>query len=282
VKPGMVSLHATMTAPPDDSADAAIARLVPAPQPQWQALPGGRTNRLWRVGDLVVKRYDPDATSPLFPNDPKAEALALRLFAPHGLAPMMRASGSGWLIYDHVKGAVWSGDPAPVAKALYRLHQIDLPEASFRRLGSGSADLHAQACAMAGQCRGTLPPVPADPGLPPVALRPLHGDAVPGNIVVGPQSKITLIDWQCPALGDPAEDLATFLSPAMQWLYRGRPLSKAEEQVFLAAYPDTEAVARTRALAPLFHWRMAVHCLWKLERGASDYGPALRLELDAL
>lgn len=266
----------------DDTAEAAIARLSLATDPQWQALPGGRTNRLWRVGDLVVKRYDPAAASPLFPNDPLAEALALRLFAPQGLAPKLRASGPGWLVYDYVQGAVWSGDPAPVALALYHLHRLEPLVAGFRLAGSGSAALRAQANAIAADCRSALPPMPADLALPPVPLRLLHGDAVPGNIISGSSSEITLIDWQCPALGDPAEDLATFLSPAMQWLYRGRPLNQAEEQAFLDAYPNAETVARARALAPLFHWRMAAHCLWKLERGALDYGTALRLELGAL
>ena len=104
---------------------------------------------------------------------------------------------------------------------------------------------------------------------------------MPGNIITGPQG-ITLIDWQCPALGDPAEDLAAFLSPAMQWLYRGQTLTPDQEQVFLSAYPNPETTARYRALKPLFHWRMAAHCLWKSERGAQDYATALRLELQAL
>ena len=89
---------------------------------------------------------------------------------------------------------------------------------------------------------------------------------------------LTLIDWQCPASGDPTEDIATFLSPAMQRLYRGTILSEAEREAFLAAYPDPAIVARYRALKSVYRWRMAAHCLWKAERGASDYAGALRLE----
>ncbi|EEW26604.1 phosphotransferase family protein [Rhodobacter ferrooxidans] len=247
----------------------------------WQPLSGGRSNRLWQVGSWVVKLFDREAASPLFPNDPAAEALALRHVAPSGLAPQLRAIGPDWLAYSHVPGVVWQADPAAVAEALGRLHQLPLV-ASLRAQPSGSAALAAQGAAIALHCRTALPPPPPDAGVPPVNNPCLiHGDAVPGNVIIGPQG-VTLIDWQCPAIGDPAEDLAAFLSPAMQWLYRGKVLTAAEAAAFLQAYPDAETVARYHALAPAFHWRMAAHCLWKAERGATDYATALDLELAAI
>ena len=94
--------------------------------------------------------------------------------------------------------------------------------------------------------------------------------------------RLTLIDWQCPRLGDPAEDLALFLSPAMQLLYRGAPLGLAEQDAFLAAYPDPQVTARLRALLPWFHWRMAAYCLWKAERGGAEDREAMALEIAAL
>ena len=264
----------------------ALIRAVEACNPAlgglpWQPLTGGRSNRLWRVGAWVIKLYDAQAASPLFPNDPQAEARALRLVAPHGLAPTLTAEGEGWLAYDHSPGAVWAGNPAPVAQALARLHGLSCGD-GFRVLPSGSRALAAQARQIAAACRAVLPPPPPDAAVPPLAApRLIHGDAVPGNVIAGPQG-VTLIDWQCPALGDPAEDLAAFLSPAMQWLYRGAPLSPGQAAAFLAAYPDAAILARYRALAPAFHWRMAAHCLWKAERGAADYAAALQLELAAL
>lgn len=242
---------------------------------RWAPLTGGRTNRLWHVGHAVVKCYDPAAASPLFPNDPAAEARALARFSPAGLAPRLLGSGAAWVAYGYLDGAAWRQDSAPVAHALHRLHQQ--AGDGFRHLGSGSAALLAQGHAILAACAGTLP-APPDPGVPPTAAHPIHGDAVPGNLIAGP-SGVTLIDWQCPALGDPTEDLATFLSPAMQWLYRGAPLSETERDAFLAAYPDAATVARLRALEPLYRWRMAAHCLWKAERGAPDYAAALRLEV---
>lgn len=258
----------------------AVSRAMPEAQAQhWLPLFGGRINQLWRVGNFVIKYYDPEGSSPLFPNDPMAEAAALRRFARHGIAPQLRATGPGWLAYAHIQGLPWSLDPRPVALALTRLHRLPTSHSSFRQLGTGSRSLVLQGHAIAAMCHGALPASPTDPGIAEIAPQLIHGDAVPGNMIVK-NDIVTMIDWQCPALGDPTEDLAAFLSPAMQWLYRGTLLSQHEADAFLAAFPPDTA-ARYRALAPLYHWRMAAHCLWKIEHGADDYRKALDLELDA-
>lgn len=125
-------------------------------------------------------------------------------------------------------------------------------------------------------------PAPDTPAVPPGGPAvPIHRDPVPGNVIVGADG-LRLIDWQCPALGDPAEDLAVFLSPAMQQLYRGAPLAEDEVRAFLNAYPDHAVVARWSALRPWFGRRMAAYCLWQAARGAADYGHAAGLELAAL
>lgn len=243
----------------------------------WHPLSGGRTNRLWRLGEVVIKAYNPAATSPLFPNDAKAEARALGAFGRSGVAPRLAAAGTDWVAYRFVQGQAWRTGTEGVAALLHRLHTSAPVE--FRPLASGSAAVLAQAHRILAECRGRIGPPPPAPEVPPAPVaQPLHGDAVPGNIIDGPLG-LTLIDWQCPALGDPAEDLGLFLSPAMQFLYRGRILAPQERTAFLAAYPDREAVARCLALEPLFRWRMAAHCLWKAERGAADYAPAMTLEL---
>jgi aminoglycoside phosphotransferase (APT) family kinase protein len=245
----------------------------------WLALAGGRTNRLWRVGQTVVKAYDPAAATPLFPNDAGAELRALALLGPRGLAPRLIGAGDGWLAYAHIDGQAWQSGPATVAQMLARLHEE--PGSGFRAVPSGSAAILEQARAIAAACRTALPPAPRDPHIAPVAVpRLIHGDAVAGNLIDGPQG-VTLIDWQCPGLGDATEDLALFLSPAMQWLYRGRVLSDQEVAAFLAAYPDSAVKTRYRHLRPLYRWRMAAHCLWKAERGARDYGRAMALETAA-
>lgn len=275
----MADLSPLPTEIPPAALVAAVTAALPAGRARsWRAMPGGRVNRLWRAGRVVVKCHAPDGASPLFPNDAGAEARALRLLAPLGLAPELRATGDGWIAYAHVPGRTWRRDPAPVAVALARVHA--LPGEGFRDLASGSAALLAQGAAIAARCRGALPPPPPDPGVPPHrGPRLIHGDPVAGNLIVTRDRTILPIDWQCPAHGDPAEDLAIFLSPAMQHIYRGRPLSADETAAFLAAYPCADTVARLRALWPVFRWRMAAHCLWKAERGAPGYALAMALEL---
>lgn len=254
---------------------------LPGLQGPWIPLTGGRTNRVWQVGARVVKVYAPDAESPLFPNDPDAEARALMHFGPVGLAPCLSARGDGWVAYDHIPGQCWQSVPEDVARLLARLHQSKAPAEGFRHLAGGSVALHAQVARLAGIVCPDVP-VPKVALVAPAMACPLHGDAVPGNIIRKPDGGLCLIDWQCPAIGDPAEDLAVFLSPAMQRIYRGAPLSVAEVDAFLKAYPDLATVERYLALKPLFHLRMAAHCLWRAARGAQGYAQAAWLELSQL
>ena len=264
---------------PPLAALSALSRLDPSlTEISLQALPGGRSNGVWRAGGFVVKHHRAMAASPLFPNDPAAEAMALSLLSPLGLAPRLRANGPDWIIYDHADGTPWRGDPAPLARMLHRLHGTVLPDGCFRALPNGSAALltHAASFAPAG-----LPPPPPDPGLPPVPPRPVHADAVLGNILATARGPL-LIDWQCPGMGDPAEDLVTLASPAMMWLYTGQTGMDGWADALFDAYPCAETVARARALRPLYLWRIAAHCAWKAARGDADYARALTLELSAL
>ncbi len=225
----------------------------------------------------------------MFPNDINAEVSALRALAGTGLAPCLErviSTAEGHcLVYGHVDGTPLTAKLSTVAGTLRRLHRIAPPD-GLRRLPRQpeailllgdriASDLSAPHRA---RLHATRPPLPrADMGLPVF----VHGDAVPANILYDGES-ICLIDWQCPAIGDATEDLATFLSPAMQSVYAGAPLEPQAETEFLEAYGDAAATARYRELAPLFHWRMAAHCLWKAARGDPDYAEAAELELSRL
>lgn len=257
-----------------------VIQAVPSLNGAWHKLEGGRVNLLWRAKDMVIKQYQHGGTSPLFPNDPQAEANALTYLAPFGAAPKLVAQGPEWLVYRYCPGAAWQHGPEHPANTLARLHQIPVPQGIFRGTPNGSAQLLAQAKAIAALCASRLPPPPQDPDITPGPVCLIHGDAVPGNFILH-QGRTTLIDWQCPAIGDPAEDIATFLSPAMQWLYRGAPLTAPETKAFRDATP-AKNLARYDRLAMIYHWRMAAHCLWKAERNAPDYAQALQLELAAL
>lgn len=259
------------------------------PEQEWQPLPGGQTNQLWRVGDLVVKRYVPQNANPCFPNDPVHEAAVLQHLSGQGLAPRLtkrvELNGVDYLLYTHLDGGNWRQDTAPVGAMLRRLHNVPVL-AGLRQLPGGSV-------ANVDQVEAILLSLPSDIVAEIQVKRPLtevapaktqvllHGDAVPGNIIVTNEG-LRLIDWQCPAIGDPVEDLAIFLSPAMQQIYRGSPLSDSEIDVFLASYGDDAVVSRLLALRPWHHWAMAAYCGWKAVRGAPNYRQAMQLELDAL
>lgn len=259
---------------------------------RWQSLSGGRTNPVWRVTgdgvDAVCKLFDAGAGTPIFANDPDAEATALRALSGTGLAPELIAfaetPAGPSLIYTFLTGPTWTGDPGPVATTLARLHIRQVPPGlpwrdtdPLRLIGETRAMI-AEAGPEAAALAGRAPAVAAPGASAPVFL---HGDAVPANLIDTPQGPI-LIDWQCPAAGDPCDDLAVFLSPAMQAVNGCPPLSPEAEEHFLQAYGNAAIAARYRALAPLYHWRMAAYCLWKAARGDAAYADAATLELAKL
>ncbi|WP_084437037.1 phosphotransferase family protein [Pseudodonghicola xiamenensis] len=252
-----------------------------------EALAGGRSNRVWRLtGGLVLKLYDPSAATPIFANDARREVAALTALAGTGLAPELIAAEpeapAPWVLYRHLPGGRWAEGAAAVAGLLGRLHQQPAPD--LPHAPDGSAALARQVRQILALClddAGLAALEPAGEVAPCGACALIHGDPVPGNIVIGPEGA-ALIDWQCPALGDPAADLAIFLSPAMQLIYRGAPLGATEEAAFLAAYPDRGVIARLRALLPWFHWRMAAYCHLQTGRGQTPYAKGLALEKAAL
>ncbi|WP_424831691.1 phosphotransferase [Ruegeria sp.] len=263
------------------------------PKARFDTLYGGRTNQVWKVqdgrSDAVLKLYRSGLRNPLFRNDAELEAACLNALQSTGFVPNLRATGSfgrdRWVFYDHAPGKPWQRGVEPVAHLLRELHDqpvtLTLPEGC-----NGSDDLARHGAQILAGCRSeqrsalaNLQPQHAVSPLPRRYL--VHGDPVPGNILVS-DTGLTLIDWQCPVFGDPCEDLAMFLSPAMQQLYRAAPLSSDEEAKFLSAYGNPTITARYRALRPWYAWRMAAYCLWRAENGATDYQTGFELEIKAL
>lgn len=258
----------------------------------WTPFQGGRTNHIWRVEFagrcLVCKLFTISGGTVLFPNRPDDEVAALRHLDGTGLAPRLSndltTKQGQCLIYEYVDGAPWREGVGQVAELLFRLHQMPPPEGLRRIDGSASAisavteailcDCTAVPDWLAAQCSTQTYPRADSASF-------LHGDAVPENIICAANGPV-LIDWQCPAIGDPAHDLFTFISPAMQFLYRGLVLSTEEVEAFLMSYPNSTARERLKILRPHLHRRMAAHCLWKAERGWEDYQEALLLEQAAL
>ncbi|MFY0616191.1 phosphotransferase family protein [Shimia sp.] len=258
----------------------------------WHPLTGGRTNAAWRGecengDDIVLKLYAGAALNPLFPNNPGAEAALLQFLERRRMVPAFLASfdtlAGRCNVYTHVPGTTWRRDTPTVARLMRRLHVLDRPD-GLRQVADGSAALLEQILGIVGKC-GVMPDflshLPRAAVLPSGASALLHSDIVPGNLIENVDG-LHLIDWQCPAVGDPCEDIAVFLSPAMQQVYRGNPLSEQEIAAFLIAYDDAKVAARYKALAPFYHARMAAYCLWQFENGRQDYGTGLRLEVAAL
>lgn len=272
---------------PADLKAAVIARGLADAATAWRPLRGGRTNRVWRVGEVVVKLVLPDAANPVFANDATHEFAALAALQGTGIAPdpvaLVPLSGADAVVYRYLPGRCWDGGVEAVAHLLRRLHALPAPAALPVAPSTPEA--------LAAQARGLLRQAGEDvePGLfaavaegTPDRSVLLHCDVVPGNLIAGDDGALRLIDWQCPAVGDPVVDLASFLSPAMQSLYGHAPLSADQKARFLAAYGDEAVTARYARLAPHFHRRTAAYCAWKAARGDADYARAKALELAAL
>ncbi len=263
---------------------------------------GGYSNSVWLVRGpdgrkLVAKHYarDRERNNDYFPNRPADEAEALRRLSPAGLAPALAAfepesaEHRALLVYDYAEGPLWQDGTPAVADLLGRVHATPLP-ASFRRVAATGHEIisHGERMNARGPRRNArldaLKPRMAGNVEPPLAL--IHTDCGPGNIVVT-GTGLVLIDWQCPAAGDAAEDIACFLSPAMMALYRRAPHDADAAMAFLSAYPDPDAVARYRAMASAWHWRIACYCHYRAQEldaaepeTSARYRLALARELD--
>lgn len=280
-------MHAS-NLPPKGLQDVVAAR-VSAPL-HWLRLPGGRTNRSWRVTgpscDWVVKLFDPRRANPLFPNDPEAERYALIALGGMDLAPEFVARFETYegvcLVYHYVAG-VFSGKTDPdTIRALGRLHRLTPPPdlrtidtSPTALLEQGRFFLHGLEGSLARHLREIEPsPYPVAAGKEVF----LHGDPVPANVLIYDGQR-RFIDWQCPARGDATADLAIALSPAMHHVYGAGGLSKTEQEAALSAYPNVDIIARYRQLAPFYRWRMAAYCVWKAGRGEAIYLEAAEVEL---
>ncbi|QTN34478.1 phosphotransferase [Cognatishimia activa] len=255
----------------------------------WSVLFGGRTNTTWQVAGedqcLVLKLYRAASGNPLFPNDAQAESLMLRHLAGLGIAPELvtefDAPEGYCTLYHAIPGDPWRENVAEVADMMRKLHAQPVPS-GLRRIPNGSAEILEHADHILSRCHqhielSELRPLLDVPPTDETVL--LHCDMVPGNLITN-EAGLHLIDWQCPGVGDPCEDMAIFVSPAMQGLYRGSALSAEELDGFLACIPQHEA--RYRSLAPAYHYRMAAYCAWKVEQGTPDYAAGYEAEVAAL
>ncbi|MGI3169849.1 phosphotransferase [Pseudooceanicola sp. C21-150M6] len=261
----------------------------------WSALPGGLTNRLWlcetESGPFVVKLYSRPA-NPMFDNNAEAEFRVLNMLKGHGVAPdpiaMTQSDAGAIVVYHYLPGQHWHTGTSAAADLLRTLHDISAPQGLSLSSG-GSQRILAQTAAIA-EAVGlpipdpvrhltdlalALPPVPAtdDPRL-------IHGDPVVTNIL-STRHGLRLIDWQCPAAGDPCEDIALFLSPAMQLRGRGQVPTDGEIRCFLSRYAQPDLIGRFIQLRPFYHLRHAVYAWWSLSQDHGHSPAGMQAEMRA-
>ena len=236
-----------------------------------EPMAGGYQNQVFRVRgtgfDWVVKRFRPAAEVTLFPNLPDAEALALERLAACGAAPQPVAYvpddvAGPVLVYEFYEGQSWANDVAEVARLLRVIAGIDA--GGFRHVPMVPRDILTQGDIFAAACPASVRQRLQDARSRSVEMEAgprslIHTDFGPGNLIAGAHG-LKAIDWQCPASGDAAEDLAAFLSPAFQILYGRMPLTASEESTLLSAYGDDSTIQRLHRLRPFFDWRMAAYC----------------------
>lgn len=238
-------------------------------------LHGGRTNRLWRNEDVVIKLYRSDAATPLFRNDPQDEWLILKQLRGQGIAPTPHSLSStpygDVLIYEHLEGPSGYSDIDEAFELLHRVH-LEKPSFTLQHAARGS-DVIAHGLSMlpAQHVLHSLTPTP------PSAFEPalIHGDPVFTNFVQT-QTGLRLIDWQCPAIGDPVHDFAHLVSPAMTDLYGGRTEKRKLQN------PPSRLAKQYFENGKAYHWRIACYCAWQIMRGNDDYQPAFEAELEFL
>jgi thiamine kinase len=245
------------------------------------ALTGGYLNQVFRLRgdgiDWVVKRFLPETELALFPNLPEAEHRAMSLASTLGLAPEPVAfvdhPDAPVLVYRFCEGEMWREGVADVARLLRRLREAE-PQ-GFRSVPMAPDDILLEGDAFLPK----LPPErrerlaaarPKPIRLDPVEPVLLHTDIGPGNIIVAKDTgRLVVIDWQCPAAGDPVQDVIAFLSPAFQILYSCPPLSVWQEVEFFAAYDDLALKARYDIMLPFYDWRMAGYCAMRTDKYAT-------------
>jgi thiamine kinase-like enzyme len=257
---------------------------------KWFPQTGGRTNKVWRLignHDLICKLYLNSSSNPLFANTPTAEYQCLSLLKGTGVAPdlyeFLETPFGQILLYYYIEGPIWEQGAESVANLLCRVHELK-PPPKLRILSGLSNDIKNHGLDILKKLTSThkdkllgLCPNVTISDITPVLI---HTDVVAGNLIFGPEG-LRLIDWQCPALGDPVVDVAMFISPGMHMIYGTGNLKAFEREAFLRGL-SLYLRARYDQVGLLYHWRLAAYCLWRADQGELGYEGAALAEIALL
>lgn len=241
-------------------------------------LTGGGWNDVFRLQatgvDWVVKLYSSGQQASLFPMMPEAETQALETLRGRKVAPEpvaflktendLQGLGRPMLVYVYYPGQQWVSGVEPVAELFKQQHATEPgnqrplasePGAILYQGDQLLTKLADDAWAIRLKTARPIPPL----SLPRGRRALVHTDAGAANIIQG-EDGLRLIGWRCPGIGDPAEDLYAFLSPAFQILGKSPLLSTDDHGRFLRQYGDTVTVERLDLLWPAYSYRMLAYC----------------------
>jgi aminoglycoside phosphotransferase (APT) family kinase protein len=297
-----------------------LGRILDAPVDGLRPLAGGASREIWAFsvdGRELVLRRDPatqgTAAGP-FPGDRvaavRAEAAVLEAAAKAGVpVPALHGHGDGgpgpdgspgvggpYLLMEYLDGETiprrllrderWararSALPGQLGQALARIHavpvdglplELDDPLARLREWYDGFGEPRP-AIELVLRRLAVNPP-------PPVPPRLVHGDFRNGNLMVGEEGLVAVLDWERAALGDPVRDLGwlcvkawRFGAPAPVGGFGGR-------DELLDGYAE---VAGWRPDPDTLHWwevfgtlEWAVICRRQAERHLSGNEPSVEL-----
>jgi thiamine kinase len=259
-------------------------------QTAWHAQTGGQTNKVWRLigdKDLICKLYLETKTNPLFNNTPEAEYRCLLWLEGSNIAPkpykFLKTPFGEVLLYNFISGETWSHDVEAVSELLTRIRNHKCPK-GLRILSNLPSDIKQTGLEIINKLnsfhKNKLIKICPDVLISDIEPVLLHTDVVPGNLILG-DNGLRLIDWQCPAIGDPIVDIMMFLSPGMHEIYGPRKLSMKDHEAFLMSL-TSNLRNRYNIIGPLYHWRLAAYCFWKAEQGFIEYEKAAFAEIDLL
>jgi thiamine kinase-like enzyme len=259
-------------------------------QTVWYTQTGGRTNKVWRLlgeEDLICKLYLESNANPLFNNIPEAEYRCLLWLDGSDIAPKpnkyLKTPFGEVLLYNYIKGHTWSHDVDSVSELLSQIRKHKYPN-GLRVLSNLPSNIKQTGLTIINKLnnyhKNKLIKICPDVSISDIEPVLLHTDVVPGNLISGDEG-LRLIDWQCPAIGDPIIDIMMFLSPAMHEIYGSGKLSMIDHESFLINL-SYQLRNRYNIIGPLYHWRLAAYCFWKAEQGFKEYENAALAEINLL
>jgi thiamine kinase len=256
----------------------------------WHAQIGGRTNKVWLLKgnmDLICKLYLNTKKNPLFNNMPEEEYNCLLWLDGSEIAPkpykyLITPFGEV-LLYNYIEGQTWREDVNIVSDILSRIRVHKCPK-GLRKLSSLPSDIKKNSLEIISTLnsyhKNKLMMICPEVSISDVEPVLIHTDVVPGNLILGNKG-LRLIDWQCPAIGDPILDVVMFLSPGMHEIYGSGKLSMNDHETFLM-HLTSKLRSRYNILGPLYHWRLAAYCFWKAEQGFIEYENAALEEINLI